>query len=135
MATLPDFLTDEARHSAFIDLQLAALHQGSDLDRQKFVPTSRPASRSSSPESELQRPLEFEEEECRDWLILELGEVEQIPLTLSYDVGILEVRDRLIARYGPEREADAMTVVSDLINNKRNATGHGVDDGDIWAPW
>lgn len=135
MATLPDFLTDEARHSAFIDLQFAALHQGSDLDRQRFSPPTTPATELLSPKSELDSTYEFEAEECRDWLILELGEVEQIPLTLSYEVGIIEVRDRLKARYGFHREQDAMTVVSDLINNKRNATGHGVDDGDLWAPW
>lgn len=39
-----------------------------------------------------EKPDRFEEGECRDWLVLELGEIEQIPSNVRYEVGIDEVR-------------------------------------------
>lgn len=80
-------------------------------------------------------PNIFDPGECRDWMILELGENEQIPSILRYEVGIQEVRDRVSSRYGVGDTEQAMEIMFDLILNKRNATGFGVDDGDLWAPW
>lgn len=74
----------------------------------------------------------FDEEDCRDFLALEIGV--EIPPFLPYKAGIDHVYQRLLSRYGPANVADALSVLIELLEDDDSATGQG-DDGDVWRSW
>ena len=71
---------------------------------------------------------------CRDFIVLQLGELEQIPCISPYEEGISQIRSRLISKFGIWNIDCLMRILDDLIENKDNANGFG-DDGDRWATW
>jgi len=76
----------------------------------------------------------FEMEECRDFIVFELAQVEQTPRMLGYEDGLKKIYMRLEERYGMEHAAEGLRIVYDLIENSCDAAGIG-DDGDWWATW
>lgn len=76
----------------------------------------------------------FSQQECQDWIVLELARNEETPRMLGYARGIAEITRRVKERYGNQHVATAMDIVYGLIEDGRNASGLG-DDGDWWACW
>lgn len=72
--------------------------------------------------------------EIRDYVALELGQIERIPQEFTYHGGMQIIHHHLHARYDIAKFNEALNEVYDLIENKSNALGFG-DDGDIFAPW
>lgn len=77
-------------------------------------------------------PDPFNEQECREYIAYELGDV--IPRLYRYAQGIHEVQKRLIIRYGDTNYGKAMDVFRELMENNDCASGLG-DAGDAWRSW
>jgi hypothetical protein len=73
----------------------------------------------------------FDEESCR-YFLRDIGE--QIVPFYPFNVGIDEVYNQLLERYGENWVADALSVLQELMEAEDNANGLG-DDGDIWRSW
>ena len=73
----------------------------------------------------------FDEETCR-FLLRELGE--SIVPYYPFFYGIEQVYKCLLARYGENHVADAMSVLHELLEDDFVGIGFG-DEGDPWRSW
>ena len=73
----------------------------------------------------------FDEESCR-FFLQELGE--SIVPYFPFYYGIEQVYECLLAKYGEEHVADAMSVLHELLEDDSVAIGIG-DEGDAWRSW
>ncbi|OAP62813.1 hypothetical protein AYL99_02040 [Fonsecaea erecta] len=73
----------------------------------------------------------FDEEECR-FFLREVGE--RVVPVYPFSFGMEEVYSLIIERYGYAGLPDVTSVLQDLLEDERTASGLG-DDGDVWRSW
>ena len=78
-------------------------------------------------------PKNFSEDVCRDFINLQLGHEDRLPILYRYDQGVDEVRQRLILRFGDTNYSKAMGIFVSIMRDGRNS-GFG-DDEDVWQSW
>ena len=75
----------------------------------------------------------FNDDVCRDFINLQLGYKDRLPILYRYAQGIDEVRQRLILRFGDTNYNKAMGIFNSIMRDSR-ASGLG-DEEDIWQSW
>ena len=79
------------------------------------------------------KPKDFNEDVCRDFINLQLGYKDRVPILYQYAQGIDEVRQRLILRFGDVNYSRAMGIFNSIMRDGHNS-GFG-DEEDIWQSW